>query len=87
MKDIDKLSLVAARMLEDYGFQYVCYEQDEALHYAQKPVKYTAKLSKEQLDAGWKPVTERRYAMVKFNDEDITNGNLEFFLVRGFSRV
>lgn len=73
-------------MLDDYGFTYVCYEADEGLHYCQKPVVYTPKLAQDQLDAGYMPVTERRYAVVRFSDEDIDNGNLHFFLERGYTR-
>jgi hypothetical protein len=87
MKEHNKLPLAAASLLQEHGYSYICYEEDEGLHYSQKPVKYSAKLSQEMLDAGWKPVTERRYAVVKFNNEDIDNGNLEFFLNRGYSRA
>lgn len=86
MKEYNKIPLVAARMLEDNGFTYVCYEQDEALHYAQKPTVFTPRLTQEQLDDGYVPVSERRYAVVRFADEDIDNGNLQFFLERGYTR-
>jgi hypothetical protein len=74
------------RMLEDYGFTYVCFEEAEGLHYSQKPVVFTPTLTQEQLDDGYRPVSERRYAVVRFSDEDIDNGNLHFFLERGYTR-
>jgi hypothetical protein len=73
-------------MLEDNGFTYVCYEEDEKLHYAQKPVVHTPKLTQEQLDGGYRPVLERRYVVVRWYDDDVDNGNLQFFLVRGYTR-
>lgn len=75
-----------ARMMEDYGFHYVCYEEDEGLHYMQKPVIHTPTLTQEQLDEGCRPVSERRYAVVRCSNEDIENGNLHFFLERGYTR-
>lgn len=86
MKEFDKLPLVAKCMLKDYGLSYVCYEQDEGLHYAQKHVTYTPKLTQEQLDDGYMPVTERRYAVVRWQDDDVENGNLHFFLELGYTR-
>ena len=86
MKDHQEVPLAMARMMEDYGYSYVCYEEDEGLHYMQKPVTYTPTLTQEQLDGGYSPVSERRYAVVRCNNEDIENGNLQFFLERGFTR-
>lgn len=76
---------------DDHGYTWVCFEPEEGpnkqgLHYFQKPVMYTPKLSQEQLEQGWKPVTERRYAVIRATDEDIENGNLLFFMQRGYTR-
>lgn len=75
-----------ASLLKEHGYSYVCYEEDEGLHYMQKPIIHTPTISAELIAEGWKPVPEQRYNLIRYNDGDVENGNLSFFLTRGYTR-
>lgn len=87
----DKYHYIGLPILKQYGYSWICFEPEEGpnkegLHHFQKPVKYTPVLSQEQLDAGYKPVTEQRYAVIRATEDDINNGNLLLFMERGYTR-
>lgn len=80
----DKHHYMNMPLAKQYSYVWVYYE--DGLHHFQKPVMYTPTLSPERLADGWQPVTEQRYAVVRATQDDIDNGNLEFFMERGYTR-
>ncbi len=80
----DKQHYIDMPLAKQHGYAWVYCE--DGLHHYQKPVTYTPTLTQEQLDAGYRPVSEQRYAVVRATEDDIENGNLEFFLTRGYTR-
>lgn len=80
----DKQHYINMPLVKQHGHAWVYYE--DGLHHYQKAVQYTPSLTPERLADGWQPVTEQRYAVVRATEDDIENGNLEFFLTRGYTR-
>lgn len=73
-------------LAKQHGFTWVYHESNTGLHTFQKPVTHVATLTPEQLADGWQPVPEQLYKVVNCTEEDITDGNLQFFFERGYSR-
>lgn len=80
----DKQHYINVPLVKQHGYAWVYYE--DGLHHYQKPVTHVPTLTQKQLDQGYRPVPQQRYAVIRATEEDIENGNLEFFLMRGYTR-
>jgi hypothetical protein len=82
----DKNHYISLTLPKDYGFDWVYYDHADKLHVFQKDVTYTPAISQEQIDDGWKPVTEKRYVMVRCRESEIDDGSLALLFKLGMTR-